>query len=205
MPPTSSLQRLTRPRQLPFGPGTCPYPAGYPSAPVRFPVTPGFPLPFGCRHSLLGRPVPPEDSASLTVGLPEPLPGLDSDGVSTFHMCQIRPGRVPPIPRGGGVHTTSQVTPVDACRFTAASPAPPRSCAPSSGLTLTRSHQRFTRVHPSGLPLTCNPRMARESLGFTLSSAPRRCQRRTSGRGRATNTHPGLRHRQHRRPPTTYH
>ena len=51
---------------------------------------PGFPLPFGCRHSLLGRPVPPESSASLTVGLPEsPSQDLDSDGGPGFHVPHV--------------------------------------------------------------------------------------------------------------------
>ena len=150
-----------------------------------------FPLPFGCRHSLLGSSCPAgEVPPSSQSAYQYPSLDLDPDEVSTFHMRQIRPGRVPPIPRGGGVHTTGQVPPVDACRFSAASPAP-RYCQPSPGLTLTRSHQRFTRVHPSGLPLTCNPRMARESLGSTLSFAPRRYQRRTSRRGRALEHTPG--------------
>ena len=34
------------------------------------------------------------------------------------------------------------------------------------GSNVTRHHRGFTRVHPSGLPLACDPRMERESLGF---------------------------------------
>src|SRR6266496_1142168 len=55
--------------------------------------------------------------------------------------------------------------PAAACRFTAASPAP-RRCIPSTRLTLTRRHRGFTGVHPSGLPLACDPRMERRSLGL---------------------------------------
>ncbi len=35
-------------------------------------------------------------------------------------------------------------------------------------LTITRHHQGFTCVHPSGLPLACNPRMEQGSLGFSF-------------------------------------
>jgi hypothetical protein len=45
---------------------------------------------------------------------------------------------------------------------------------------------RVQAIHPSGLPLTCDPRMEREPLGFPPSSTPRPCGRRTSGRGQAT-------------------
>ena len=49
------LHRLTRPTSAPFRVGQRPYPAGYPGRPLeeRSP-RPGFPTPFGCRHSLLG-------------------------------------------------------------------------------------------------------------------------------------------------------
>jgi len=70
------------------------------------------------------------------------------------------------------------------------------------GLTLTRCHRRFTHVHPSGLPLTCRPRMERGPLRLLPRHfAPRRYQRRTPGWGRAVEHLPGLRHRRHRRPP----
>jgi hypothetical protein len=50
--------------------------------------------------------------------------GLDPNGVATFNTDQMRPGRVLPLPRGGGVLPTDTSPPVGACRFTAASPAP---------------------------------------------------------------------------------
>lgn len=43
---------------------------------------------------------PLEDRAFLTVGLPETSSFPDSNGVVTFHTSEIRPGWVPPIPRG---------------------------------------------------------------------------------------------------------
>ena len=60
---------------------------------------PRVPSPFGHRHPLVGHPVPPRDSAPLTIGLPG-LMDPDPDGVSTFRACETRPGWAPPIPRG---------------------------------------------------------------------------------------------------------
>ena len=97
---TASLQRLTCPRQHPFGSGQRPgirpvmrdgrRRAGHLS---RFPVA--------LRRTgirFLGILFPPRDSASLTVGLPAPSAG--PDGFSTFRMCEQRPGWAPPRPRG---------------------------------------------------------------------------------------------------------
>jgi hypothetical protein len=58
---------------------------------------PGFPLPFGRRRSLLGHPIPAEDWAFLAVGLPAKP---DPDGVTAFRTHELRPGWVPPKPRG---------------------------------------------------------------------------------------------------------
>jgi hypothetical protein len=86
------------------------YPHGYPTFPLDEPASPcpvdpspgyvstlsgwvspypagdGFPVPFGCRHSLLGRPVPLEPQHHLTVGL---LPPAGPIGVSTFRIGKI--------------------------------------------------------------------------------------------------------------------
>ena len=53
---------------------------------------------------------------------------------------------------------------------------------------VTRHHRGFTHVHPSGLPLACDPRMGLGPWASSLSFAPRRCRRRTSGRGQAMDT-----------------
>ena len=53
-----------------------PYPAGY-----------GFPVPFGCRHSLVGRPIPLRHGLYLTVSL---LPRADLIGVPTFRIGKMR-------------------------------------------------------------------------------------------------------------------
>jgi hypothetical protein len=71
------------------------------------------------------------------------------------------------------------------------------------GLQITRRHQGFIRIRPSGLPLArLLPRTERGSLGFfpELRTPTGRTRRRTSGRGSVTNTNRELRDR-HRRPP----
>jgi hypothetical protein len=59
------------------------------------------------------------------------------------------------------------------------------------GLTLTRRHQRFAHAHPSGLPLTCDPRTERESLGLNpeLRTPPLPATHVRAGTG--PNTSPG--------------
>jgi hypothetical protein len=57
---------------------------------------------------------------------------LELNGVATFGAHELRPGRVLPLPRDGGVLPTGQNPPVGACRFPAASPAP-RYSIPSVG------------------------------------------------------------------------
>jgi hypothetical protein len=155
------------PRGHPFGPGhPARYPAGYPEPPAEGPVSrSGFPSPFGvpalaCWVILL----PPGMCAFLTVGLPGHLRCPDPDGVTTFRTHETRPGRVPSRPRDGGAPTTDAESPAAACRFSAASPAPLHH-NPSEGLNLTGHQRGFTCVHPSGLPLACDPRMERGSLG----------------------------------------
>ncbi len=98
-----SVKGSPGPRQLPFGPGRYPYPAGYAGRPRRErPRCPGFPLPFGA-PALASWTVlcPPGNWAFLTVGLPGQRP--DPDGVVTFRTAETRPGWVPSAPRGGGV------------------------------------------------------------------------------------------------------
>ena len=69
-------------------------------------------------------------------------------------------------PGDDGVHAAGQVPPAAACRFTTASPLHPGDTAHHPELTLTRRHQEFTHVHPSGLLLACGPQMGQGPLGF---------------------------------------
>src|SRR5258708_1470918 len=56
-------------------------------------------LPFGRRPSLLGHPVPPGDSAPLTIGLPR-YPARTRAGFPCFARVRHGWGRVPSLPRG---------------------------------------------------------------------------------------------------------
>jgi hypothetical protein len=171
---------------------------------------PQVPSPFDHRHSLLEHPVPAKGfrpSHDRPTG-----PKAGPDGVSTFHAHEIRPGRAPSIPRD---QRCSHDRPVASGRRLPPLPAA-RSYHPGSrpvlspgfstrlpGLQITRRHQGFIRIRPSGLPLArLLPRTERGSLGFfpELRTPTGRTRRRTSGRGSVTNTNRELRDR-HRRPP----
>jgi hypothetical protein len=98
----------------------------------------------------------------------------------------------PLYPGDSGAHPGRMPCPTSACRFTTASPytalTQPTCTAPTYE-TSTRVHA----IHPSGLPLTCNPRMERGPSGFPSSFAPRRYQRRTSKVGPRREHAPGTR------------
>ena len=104
------------------------YPASYPATTAWrshprlcwFPV--GFRPPAFASWTSCSR---QENSALLTVGLPgRHQGGPDSVGVPMFRTHEMRPGWVPPLPRGGGVLPTSAASPIGACRFPTASPIP---------------------------------------------------------------------------------
>ena len=67
---------------------------------------------------------PPEDSAVLTVGLPNRRSGPDPVGVPVFRTYEIRPGWVPSLLRGGGVVPVTETSMTGACRIPAACPVP---------------------------------------------------------------------------------
>ena len=96
-PFTRSSTGSPDPRQLPFGPGTCPYPASYPRAIRRrcrnlVPLSAAFRLPAFASWAIL-RPL--GNPALLTVGLPAAGPP-DPNGVAVLRISKTRPGRVPP-------------------------------------------------------------------------------------------------------------
>ena len=121
--------------------------------------------------------------ASLAVGLPPcSLHTADLSGVSTFPTSEIRPGRVPPLPRGPRCSTGRGWCVGRPCAASQRPVLEPRWSFPSAGLHVTRHHRGFTCVHPSGLPLRLWPLDGTAALGLDrLSFAPRRYQRRTSG------------------------
>ena len=104
--------------------------------------------------------------AFLTVGLPVLDLGPDPNGVATFRTYEMRPGWVPSVPRGlryphgWQVFTTRRTPPFNGRSLY------PGTTTHRRRLTLTRHHRGFTIVHPSGLPLACDHRMERQSLGL---------------------------------------
>ena len=59
----------------------------------------------------------------------------------------------------------------------------PRHSIHRCGAPLDEASTRVQVLHPSDLPLACDPRMEQEPLGFPPSFAPRNYSQRTSGRG----------------------
>jgi hypothetical protein len=59
----------------------------------------------------------------------------------------------------------------------------PRHSIHRCGVPLDEASTRVQVLHPSDLPLACDPRMEQEPLGFPPSFAPRDYSQRTSGRG----------------------
>ena len=158
------------------GPGMCPYPASCPRRPTEA---------TGIRFLVILCPL--GSWAFLAVGLPVLLPGPDPNGVATFRAHELRPGWVPSLPRGLRCPHGRQVIPGRRMPPCSSPSLCPRPATHHRRLLITRHHQGFTVVHPSGLPLACGPRVEREPLGLSPPSfTPRRHQRRMSGWGQAT-------------------
>jgi hypothetical protein len=165
---------------------------------------PGFPLPFGRRHPLGGHPVPPRDSAPLTIGLPGPRTTRTPTGFPRSAHTRHDRGGCPLDPETSGVPTTDSHYPVAACRlFQRPGPITPvlipspraRNNEASPGI-----HSR-SPVRSSPRPLL--PRTERGPFGFFpgLRTPTDQTRRRTPERGSISNTDRELRTR-HNRPPT---
>jgi hypothetical protein len=129
-------------------------------------------VPVSCRLSATGIRFlvilcPPGSWAFLAVGLPVLLPGPDPDGVATFRAHELRPGWVPSLPRGLRCPHGRQVIPGRRTPPCSGPSLYPRPATHHRRLLITRHHQGFTVVHPSGLPLACSPRVEREPLGLS--------------------------------------
>ena len=92
------------PRQLPFGPGTSPYPTSYAETIRRRCQScgPGFLLPFGYRHSLLGSSCARWGIEPSSRSAYRPPPVTGPNGVVVSHMKKLRPGRALSRSGGGG-------------------------------------------------------------------------------------------------------
>ena len=128
---------------------------------------PGFPLPFGHRHSLLGSSCsrwgvrPSSRSAYRT--------RIDAvrtpTGLSRSARARHDRGGCPLYP-GTAVSSRPVSTPRPAPAASQRPALTPRCNNPSAEARSDEASQGFTHVHPSGLPLTCSPRMEREPLGL---------------------------------------
>ena len=129
-------------------------------------------VPVSCRLSATGIRFlvilcPLGNWAFLAVGLPVLLPGPDPDGVVTFRAhAELRPGWVPSLPRGLRCPHGRQVIPGRRMPPCSGPSLYPRPATHHRRLLITRHHQGFTVVHPSGLPLACSPRVEREPSGL---------------------------------------
>jgi hypothetical protein len=151
------------------------------------------------RRSLVGHPVPPGGWAFLTVGLPGTVAGVwtPSGFPRSAHTRCDRGGR-PLYPGTAVLSQPDFPVRLAPAALSAARPVP-HWCNPSAGLVLTRHHQGFTCVHPSGLPLTCSPRMEQRPLGFPPdASNPTVTGDARQEQGQATSTGLEL-HPRHRR------
>jgi len=170
----SNRQRPTRPAWAPFrARKQHPVSAGL-SAEAEAPgsaVSPGL---SPQRRSLLG-------SSYSRSGVQLPLPSayqnasvLDRYGVYLFRLCQMRPGRTPPLPRDRW-WSRSRRTPPPAATLSLSTPGPSADCQPLTRSTFTRPHRGFTYVRPSGLLLALWLVMAHLLLGLhvrRLSTSP---------------------------------
>ena len=207
----SALHRLTWHASAPFRAVNGPASAGI--RPVIHDPAPGegtarsrgFPLPFSRRLSLPGHPVPPRDSAPLTIGLPAPGHRTMTGFPRSAHARCDRIGR--PLYSGtSGAHTSRVMSPARRLRLSAHGSCTPALPSPLRGRSSRSISQGFTFVRPPGLPLTCGPRMTRAPSGFTpgLRTHASRTRARTPGQGQALSTRLELRHRHlpHASPPT---
>ncbi len=149
------------------GPGRAPVSGRLSAAPAEgLAMCSGFPLPFGHRRWLLG-------SSCSRWGVGPSLRSADRTYRVRTPTGFPRSTRVR-YDRGGcplnsGTAVLSRLT-MGVQPAPAASQRPVLHPAAASHLrspTITKHHQGFTRVHPSGLPLAGNSRMERESLGVS--------------------------------------
>ena len=153
------------------------------------PSRPDFPSPFGCRPSLLGHPAarrgirPSSRSAYRHTS--------DLHGVTAFRTHELRPGWVPPIPRGRRCSSRLRDVLAGAWRSTAPVPHHPARATHRSG-SASRDLIEGSRCSPVRSSLAWAAQMVQTPLGLLPGFAPRRYRRRTPGWDRPSSTAPEL-------------
>src|SRR5664280_378216 len=126
----------------------------------------GFLLPFGHRHSLLGSSAARQGiRASLTVGLPAATSRRTLTGLPRSTHTRCGRGGCLLYPGDGGAHPIDHKSSTGACRFPAASPYTPLK-QPINEAADNETSTEVHAIHPSGLALTCDPRMERGPSGL---------------------------------------
>src|SRR5665811_1415635 len=162
---SSLLHRLTQPTSAPLRARASPVSGRLCGATGEGPITtPRFPVAFqppAFASWAVLRPL--GISAFLTVGLPDRNRSGPQRG---YHVPLVRDTTGQGAnPGNGGVHTTGQMPPVAACRFsTARSYTPALQPSPEAHSDETSSGVQLRS--PVGLLLTCGPRMDRAPLGL---------------------------------------
>jgi hypothetical protein len=97
------------------------------------------------------------------------------------------------IPGTGGALPAERPPPAGTCRVLSGQSLHPAPTSHPHGATDHETSTEVHAIHPSGLPLACDPRMGRAPLGSPPSFEPRRPRagRRTSGWGQASEHGPG--------------
>jgi hypothetical protein len=146
---------------------------------------PGFPLPFGCRRSLLGHPIPAEELGPPCGRLTgQDVPARTSTGLPRSARVSYDRGGCPLYPEDGGAHpglsrVLSRRLPLPSGQsFT---PAPTSHLARVRFTGHQRGFKQFTRP---AIPLACGrPDGTGHRLGFPPSFAPRRPRADDARRG----------------------
>ena len=136
------------------------------------PSCPGFLLPFGCRHSLLGHPIPARGLGLPYGRLTGPKPGPRRG----YHVPHVRAATgvgAPCTPRTAVLTRLTLTLSAGAYRFSTASPYTPRNI-PSAGLRITRHQRRFTQFTRPVFPSPVAPGWNRSPWASPPSFGPRR-------------------------------
>ena len=128
----------------------------------RFPVA--FPQPaFASRSSDSRRGVGPSSRSAYRDARARP----DPDGVTAFRTHELRPGWVPPIPRGRRCSSRPRDVLSRRLPLLRRPVLAPRSDIPPRGALLHEASTRVHAIHPSGLPLACSRPGGTGALGLS--------------------------------------